>query len=136
MYVCINDYKIIIIFQWWQYRQRLELLGTERSLSETSPCQAAIKALNSNVINSKMVYDIHIVWVAGNCRVDELARRGTTIELRDKFSNLDIPMRTCKLIIDNAVADSVNDRFLLRNFPWQFYLLSEFLPEVCRDEIA
>ena len=60
-------------------------------------------------------YDIHIVWVLGhsgipgNCRADELARRGTTIELFDEFSNLRIPMLTCKLIIDNAIVDSVND---------------------------
>ena len=28
-----------------------------------------------------------------------------------------------------------NDRFFLRNFSWQFYLLSEFMPEICWDEI-
>ena len=90
--------------------------------------QAAIKALSPNVENSKTVYDycryldeiaegydIHIVWlpgrsfIPGNCKADELAGRGTTIELSVEFSNLGIlRMRTCKLIIDNAILDSVN----------------------------
>ena len=46
--------------------------------------------------------------IPGNCRANELARRGATIELSDEFANLDIPMRTCKLIIDNAIIISVN----------------------------
>ena len=29
-----------------------------------------------------------------------------------------------------------NDRFFWRNFSWQFYLLSQFLPEICWEEIA
>ena len=28
-----------------------------------------------------------------------------------------------------------NDRFL-RNFSWQFYLLTEFFPQICWEEIA
>ena len=52
--------------------------------------------------------------IPGNCRADELARRGRTIELSDEFVNLDISMRTCKLLIDNAIVDSVNDRPLNR----------------------
>ena len=103
---------------------------SKRNGTILSDSQAAIKALNSNVMNSKAVYGcrrflnktaeypyrIHIVWVPGhsgipgNCRADELARRGTTIELSHEFSNLGIPMRTYRLIIDNAIVDSVNDR--------------------------
>ena len=49
--------------------------------------------------------------IPGNCRADELARRGTTNELSDEFSYLVIPMRSCKIIIDNANVDSVNDRW-------------------------
>ena len=49
--------------------------------------------------------------IPGNCRVDELARRGTTIKLSDEFSNLGISMSTCKLIIDNVIVDSIKDRW-------------------------
>ena len=62
-------------------------------------------------------YDIHIVWVPGhsgipgNCGANELTRWGTTSELSHEFSNLGIPMWTCKLIINNAIVDSVNDRW-------------------------
>ena len=97
-------------------------------VSILSDSQSAIKTLSSNVTNSKTVYgcrryineiaeryDIHIVWVPGhsgipgNCWADELVRRVMTIELSDEFSNLDIPMTSCKLIIDNAIVNSVND---------------------------
>ena len=34
-----------------------------------------------------------------------------------------------------SLKSTPNDRFL-RNFSWQFYLLLEFLPEICWEEIA
>ena len=34
-----------------------------------------------------------------------------------------------------SLKSTPNDRFL-RNFSWQFYLLSEFLPEICWEEVA
>ena len=52
-----------------------------------------------------MIFIYHI------CRADELARHGTTIELTNEFSTLGVPLKTCKLIIDNATADSVDDRW-------------------------
>ena len=87
--------------------------------------KAAIKALSSNMMNFKTMYDcrryldeiveryvIHIVWVPGqsgipgNCKTDELARRGMTIVLCDEFSNLGIPMKTLLIIIiDNAIVE-------------------------------
>ena len=59
-------------------------------------------------------YDFNIIWVPGHSgipgydRADELARRGTTIELSDEFSTLSIPMQTCRFIIENAIIDSIN----------------------------
>ena len=35
-----------------------------------------------------------------------------------------------------SLKSTPNDRFFLRNFSWQLYLLSEFLPEICWKEIA
>ena len=35
-----------------------------------------------------------------------------------------------------SLKSTPNDWFFLRNFSWQFYLLSEFLPEICWEEIA
>ena len=46
--------------------------------------------------------------IPGNCRADELARKGTTSELSDEFSTLGIRLGTCELIIDNAIVDLVN----------------------------
>ena len=40
----------------------------------------------------------------------------------------------CVLIFFNLKSTS-NDR-LLKNLSWQFYLLSEFLPEFCREKVA
>ena len=34
-----------------------------------------------------------------------------------------------------SLTSTPNDRFL-RNFSWQFYLLSEFFPEICWEEVA
>ena len=72
-----------------------------RNVTILSDSQATIKGLSSNVFQRYFNeiaerYDIHIVWVTGhsgfpgNCRTDELARRDTTIELSDEFSNLGI----------------------------------------------
>ena len=44
----------------------------------------------------------------GNCRVDELARRGTPIEISNEFSTLWILLGICRLIIDNVTMDFVN----------------------------
>ena len=57
-------------------------------------------------------YNVHIVWVPGHndvpgsCRADELARRGTTIELSGEFFNIGVRLWTCKLMIDDEIADS------------------------------
>ena len=44
----------------------------------------------------------------GNCRLDELPRKGTTIEISDAFSTLRILLGICRFIIDNAIMDLVN----------------------------
>ena len=62
-------------------------------------------------------YDILMVWlpghsgIPGNYKFGKLARWGTIIELSDEFSNLKISVGTGKLIIDNAIVDSINDRW-------------------------
>ena len=98
-----------------------------------SDCQAAIRALGSNVMNSKTVYgfrkylnevakkyNVHIVWVPehndipGNCRADELARRSTTIGESNTPSNswvLETLWGTAKLIIDDEITDYSNSRW-------------------------
>ena len=50
-------------------------------------------------------YDIHIIWVPGYNGIPSTFRADD-----HEFSNLDIPMRTCKLITDKALIDSVNAR--------------------------
>ena len=35
-----------------------------------------------------------------------------------------------------SLMSTPNDIFFLRSFSWQFYFLSEFLPEICWEEIA
>ena len=101
--------------------------ASKRNVTILSDSQAANKALSCNVMKPKKMYgyrryldeiaeryDIHIVWVPGHigipskCRADELVRRGITIQLSDEYSYLGIPMRNCKLIINNAIVDSVN----------------------------
>ena len=73
---------------------------SKRNITIHSDSQIAIRALNSNVMNSKIVYgcrrylnkiaeryDSNIIWVLGhsdilgNCRADKLASWATTIEL-------------------------------------------------------
>ena len=59
-------------------------------------------------------YDVYIPWasghrdIPGNCRANEFAGRGTTNELSDEFTTLEIHLDTCRLIIDNAIVDLVN----------------------------
>ena len=48
--------------------------------------------------------------IPGNSRANELARLGPTIELSNKLPNLGFPKRTYKLIIDNVIIVSANDR--------------------------
>ena len=94
-----------------------------------SDSQAVMRVLASNVMNSKTVWrfrkhlnmvekrhNVHIVWVLGqndsegNCRVDELARCGATNELSSEFLSIGVPLRTCKLMIDDEITDSSNSR--------------------------
>ena len=89
--------------------------------------QTAVRALDSNVINSRILYDcriclnevanrydVCITWVSGhrkisdNCRTDRLTRRDTTIELFHEFSTLRILFHTYKLVLRSAVVDLVN----------------------------
>ena len=74
-----------------------------------SDIQATIRALGSNVINSRTVYgcqkylnmvarryNVHIVWISehnsisGNCTVHELAKRDTTIVLSYEFLSIGV----------------------------------------------
>ena len=85
--------------------------------------QAAIRTLGSNVMNSRTVYNCRkhlnkvakgqgVPWhnyIPGNRRSDELARRGSTIELSDEFLNIGIPFRN--LMIDDKITDSINIRW-------------------------
>ena len=83
----------------------------------------------SVLINSRTVYDcrrclnemvkqyeVCITWVpghrdiSGNCRANDLARRGTTITLFNESYTLGMLLSTCRLIIDNAIVDLVNSR--------------------------
>ena len=98
---------------------------SNRNVTVLSDRMKAIKALSSNVMNSKRAYDcrrylneiakrydIHIIsYIPGSCKTDELARRHAIIELPDQFSNLGISMRFCKLIINNAIVDSISNRW-------------------------
>ena len=80
---------------------------SKRNVITLSDSQAAVRALNSNVTNSKIVYgcrrfvngiaeryDIYIVWIPGhsafpgNCRAEELAWQGATIQHSEEFWNL------------------------------------------------
>ena len=56
------------------------------------------------------MYPVHS-GIRGNCSANELVRRGTTIELSHEFSYLDIPLGTYKLIINNAIVNSVKGRW-------------------------
>ena len=66
-------------------------------------------------------HEVCITWVPGhrdipgNCRANDLARRGTTIELSDEFFTLGIILSTCKLIIGNAIVDLVKSRWIASN---------------------
>ena len=47
--------------------------------------------------------------IRGNCRADELSKRGTAIEVfhvENSFSTFGIPLAKCNLIIDNAIVDT------------------------------
>ena len=83
-----------------------------------SDSQAALKALDSCVDNSKTImecdrslnemakhYKITLIWVPGhqniegNCITDELARKGTTIEILQEKDTIGMPIATCRLFI-------------------------------------
>ena len=96
----------------------------------------------------------HSSSIAQNYRADKLARCVATIRLRSKFStyihiiigdyNHSVRLTTkfltslyilCTLVLymngrSYGLKSTSNDRFL-RNLSWQFYLLSEFLPDIC-----
>ena len=63
-------------------------------------------------------HEVCITWVPayryipGNCKVDDLVRRGTTIELSDEFCTLGIPLSTFRLTIDNTIVNLVNSRWV------------------------
>ena len=85
-----------------------------RKVTMLSNSRGVINSLDSSVINSEMVYDYRRCFnemakrETGNCRADELARRGTTIELSNKFFTLRITSSTCGLKIENAIVDLIN----------------------------
>ena len=99
----------------------------KRKITILSDSKAAIKALHPSVINYKAVYDCcrclnemanrYITWVSGhrhipgNCRMDDLFRRGTANGLSDEFSTLGIPLCTYRLVIDDVIVDLVNSRW-------------------------
>ena len=52
-----------------------------------------------------------VVNLQGIYRADNLARSGTTIELSNEFLSIEIPLITCKLMIDLVIVDSSNCRW-------------------------
>ena len=82
--------------------------------SRTSNCRRCLNEVANR-------YDVCLAWVPGhrdipgNCRADELARRGAITDLSVEFSILHIPLGTCKLIIDNTIVDLVYNRWLASN---------------------
>ena len=89
-----------------------------RHINIYSDSQAAIKSLKSTIQTSKVSrkckislngisehFKVRLVWVPGhsnvpgNCKADELARRGTTETITDKFINIGRPLATLKLAI-------------------------------------
>ena len=95
---------------------------TTRSVFIYTDSQAALKSLMSHRISSKTVKDCHdlladlssyftinLQWVPGhsdipgNCVADELARAGTTLQLDPGKVDINMPLATCRYLIDKHV---------------------------------
>lgn len=89
--------------------------------------QAAIKSLGSVSCRSIVVqecqsslnemaehFNVQLTWVPGhtdvpgNCTADELARKGTTLQILPKREQLGIPLSTCKLMLQEETYRQTN----------------------------
>ena len=89
-----------------------------KTINLFSDSQAALKALDSNINKSKTLmkcreslneiakhFIIKLQWIPGhqsiegNCKADELARNGTTIDILPEKEMFGNPMATCKVNI-------------------------------------
>ena len=105
-------------------------IGTD-NINIFSDSQAAIKSLSSMTFNSKIAIDcrrsldemaeqfnINLIWVPGhtdvkgNCIADDLARKGTTVQILPDKERIGIPLATCKLNIKNSFLKAANDRWV------------------------
>jgi ribonuclease HI len=92
--------------------------------------QAAIRSLESVSLTSRVAlsclsslnemgehFNIQLIWVPGhsdvkgNCRADELARHGTTLQLLPERANLGRPISALKLALRNEAIASTNARW-------------------------
>ena len=92
--------------------------------------QAAIRSLEATSLNSQTALDcrrslnemaqqfnIHLIWVPGhrdipgNCKADELARMGTTLQILDEFADIGAPLSTCKLWLMQEAIETSNKRW-------------------------
>ena len=103
---------------------------TKIGINIFSDSQAAIKSLESIFLNSKTAlscrkslnemaeqFKIHLIWVPGhrdipgNCKADELARLGTTLQIPGSLESVGMPLASCKLILRNRSIETTNQRW-------------------------
>ena len=62
-------------------------------------------------------FDIRLIWVPGhrdipgNCKADELARLGTTLQVPPELECVGIPLSSCKLVLRLSTARKTNQRW-------------------------
>lgn len=95
-----------------------------------SDSQAAVKSLKSMFLKTRSAlncrtslnemakqFDIRLIWVPGhrdipgNCKADELARLGTTLQVPTELECVGMPLETCKLNLRICSATETNQRW-------------------------
>ncbi|XP_053968462.1 uncharacterized protein LOC128869891 [Anastrepha ludens] len=103
---------------------------TVRDIFIYSDSQAALKSLLSSKHSSKTVkecykllttlaqyFSINLLWVPGhsniigNCKADELARLGSSLQISQDRLDIPMPLATCKLLIDRYTISAANSNW-------------------------